>query len=336
MHLRPTLSDVARISGVSIATASRALSNPNLVAEDTRQSVRDAAESCGYTINLVARSLRMQRTNTILVLVPCIDNPFYPAIVSGAEEYAHDHGFSIILGFTAKTSESRRAYSDLLSNGRVDGVVILDGGTDTTRLTGPRPGVPAVQVLEPVHAAPVATVRVDDRHIAELAVRHLAGLGHRRIAHIAGDPQLLSAKLRREGYAAALAVLGLPVNESLVRPGHYQREAGATAMASLLDQTDPPTAVFCANDASACGAMQVCRERTLRIPQDISIIGVDGTEDGEFHTPPLTTIRLPRRDIGMQAMAKLIGLIHGQPGIPAETVLPVELVVRGTTAAPRA
>ena len=124
--MRPTLSDVAKMAGVSVATASRALSNPDLVADGTRRAVRDAAESCGYKVNLVARSLRIQRTNTLLVLQPCIDNPFYPALLRSIEETALTFGYSVMVGFTNKTDKYREAYADLLSNGRVDGVVIVD------------------------------------------------------------------------------------------------------------------------------------------------------------------------------------------------------------------
>ena len=135
--MRPTLSDVAKMAGVSVATASRALSNPDLVADGTRRAVRDAAESCGYKVNLVARSLRIQRTNTLLVLQPCIDNAFYPAILRGIEETSLTFGYSVMVGFTAKSEKQREAYADLLSNGRVDGAIIIDGGTGVEDFIGP-------------------------------------------------------------------------------------------------------------------------------------------------------------------------------------------------------
>ena len=179
--MRPTLSDVAKMAGVSVATASRALSNPDLVADSTRRAVRDAAASCGYKVNLVARSLRIQRTNTLLVLQPCIDNSFYPALLRSIEYTALACGYSGMVGVTAERGKYREAYADLLSNGRVDGVIVIDGGMGVDGFTGPRPEVPVVQVLDAIYGSAVPSVGVDDQQVAEIAVRHLASLGHRRM-----------------------------------------------------------------------------------------------------------------------------------------------------------
>ena len=215
--MRPTLSDVAKLAGVSVATASRALSNPDLVADGTRRAVRDAAASCGYKINLVARSLRIQRTDTLLVLAPCIDNSFYPGLVRSIEHTALAMGYAIIVGFTNKTDKYREAYGELLSAGRVDGMVVMDGGSGVDRFTGPRPDLPVVQVFDQIYDSPVPVVRVDEQQVADLAVQHLASMGHRRIAHIAGATDSSSARQRRNGYASAMARLGLPVDDHLVR-----------------------------------------------------------------------------------------------------------------------
>jgi LacI family transcriptional regulator, repressor for deo operon, udp, cdd, tsx, nupC, and nupG len=330
--MRPTLSDVAKMAGVSVATASRALSNPDLVADSTRRAVRDAAESCGYKVNLVARSLRIQRTNTLLVLQPCIDQPFYPALLRSIEETALSAGYSVMVGFTDKPEKYREAYADLLSNGRVDGVIIVDGGTGVDGFTGPKPDLPAVQVLDVVYGGAVPAVRVDDHYVAEVAVHHLASLGHRRIAHIAGREKSLPSADRRKGFLAAMAKLGLAVDEDLVRPGNSQRDGAAEAMRHFLSLAKPPTAVFCASDAMACAAMDVCRDRGLQVPGDISFVGADDTADAQFNYPALTTVHVPRSAIGARAVEKLIGLIRGQSGIPHDTVLPVELKLRGTHA----
>ena len=328
--MRPTLSDVAKMAGVSVATASRALSNPDLVADSTRRAVRDAANSCGYKVNLVARSLRIQRTNTLLVLQPCIDNPFYPMLLRSIEDTALSFGYSVMVGFTAKSDKYREAYGDLLSNGRVDGVIIIDGGSNVSDLTGPRPEVPAVQVLDVVYGASVPAVRVDDAQVADLAVRHLVSLGHRRIAHISGPPDSALSAARRDGFLAAMARLGLSVDDGLIEPGHNRRDGAAAAMNKLLGLGKPPTAVFCANDSMACAAMDVCRERGINVPGDMSFIGADDTTDGQHIYPALTTIHVPRMEIGARATELLIGLIRGQGGIPHDTVMPVELKLRGS------
>ena len=323
------------MAGVSVATASRALSNPDLVADGTRRAVRDAATACGYKVNLVARSLRIQRTNTLLVLQPCIDNAFYPALLRSIEDTALSFGYSVMVGFTAKSEKYQESYADLLSNGRVDGVIILDGGIGVDGFTGPRPEVPAVQVLDVIYGPSVPSVRVDDQHIAEIAVRHLASLGHRRIAHIGGAPGCVTASERRKGYMAAMARLGLAVDSDLVRSGGDTREGAAEAMKQLLALPQPPTAVFCASDSMACAAMDVCRDRGIHVPGDISFVGADDTADGQFAFPALTTVHVPRMEIGAKAVETLIGLIRGQGGTPPDTVLPVELKLRGSCAPTR-
>lgn len=330
--MRPTLSDVAKMAGVSVATASRALSNPDLVADSTRRAVRDAANSCGYKVNLVARSLRIQRTNTLLVLQPCIDNVFYPALLRSIEDTALSFGYAVMVGFTAKSEKYREAYADLLSNGRVDGAIVIDGGSGVDGFTGPRPEVPTVQVLDMVYGAGIPAVRVDDQQVAEIAVRHLASLGHRRIAHIAGAPGSATARERQKGFTAAMAKLGLSVEDELVRQGNGRRDGAAEAMRQLLSLSKPPSAVFCASDSMACAAMDVCRERGIHVPGDISFVGADNTADGQFAFPALTTVNVPRLEIGARAAEKLIGLIRGQGGIPQDTVMPVELKLRSSCA----
>lgn len=333
--MRPTLSDVAKLAGVSVATASRALSNPDLVADGTRRAVRDAANSCGYKINLVARSLRIQRTNTLLLLVPGIDSPFYPALVQSVEETALAAGYSIIVGFTSKTERGREAYGDLMTAGRVDGLLVADGGTGVDHLTGGRPDLPVVQMLDPIYGPPVPIVRVDDRLIGELAVRHLASMGHRRIAHISGATHSISAAERQAGYVSALTRNGLTVDTDLIKCGHSRRDEAADAMKQLLALAAPPTAVFCATDSMACAAMDVCRDRGIHVPGDISFVGADNTADGQFAFPALSTVDVPRAEIGIRAAEKLISLIRGQPDIAQDTVMPVELRRRASCAPAR-
>ena len=332
--MRPTLSDVAKLAGVSVATASRALSNPDLVADGTRRSVREAASSCGYKINLVARSLRIQRTDTLLVLAPGIDNSFYPAVVHSITETAQALGYAIIIGFTDTTEKHREAYGELLSAGRVDGLVAMDGGSGIDRFTGPAPDLPVVQIFDRIYEQPVPIVRVDDSHLAEIAVSQLAAMGHCRIAHIAGAVQQASARERRDGYRLAMGKLGLPPDETLVMNGQGHRDGAAEAIGQLLALQQPPTAVFCASDTMACAAIAVCRERGLSVPGDISFIGADGTADGQHASPPLTTVDVPRAEAGARAVEKLVGLIRGQTVAP-DTVLPVELKLRGSCAPTR-
>lgn len=330
--MRPTLSDVARLAGVSVATASRALSNPDLVADGTRRAVRDAASSCGYRINLVARSLRIQRTDTLLVLTPDLENPFCAKLLQSVEDTAFDMGYAVIVGFTAKNDRRCESYAELLTNGRVDGMLVLDGGTGVSRFTGPRPEIPAVQLLDRIYEPPVPVVRVDDSAIAELAVRHLISLGHRRIAHIAGPTAADHATARRNGFLAAMNHAGLAVENGYVQSGEGSWDGAGQAMQRLLGLPQRPTAVFCSDDLMACAAMDACRERGLRVPEDVSFVGTNDLSDGQRAYPPLSTIRVPQTSLGAKAAELLVAMIRGQHASAADTVLPVELVSRASCA----
>ncbi|MFM8745444.1 MAG: LacI family DNA-binding transcriptional regulator [Aestuariivirga sp.] len=327
--MRPTLTDVAKLAGVSVATASRALSNPDLVADSTRRAVREAANSCGYKINLVARSLRIQRTDTIMVLAPGIDDAFYPAVLASIEDTAMALGYAVMVGFTAKSEQHRAAYAELLFNGRVDGMLVMDGGAAVDRFSGPKPELPVVQLFDRVYGSGVPVVRVDDLEVADLAVRHLAGNGHRRIAHIAGPASVWRLAERRRGFVEAIERLGLLADTSLIATCDGGWSSAAQAMAQLLAQPQPPTAVFCATDTMACAALAVCRDHGLAVPRDMALIGADGTADAERAFPILPTVRVPRAEIGARATDMLIGLIRGHHGLVNEAVLPVELLARG-------
>jgi LacI family repressor for deo operon, udp, cdd, tsx, nupC, and nupG len=330
--MRPTLTDVARLAGVSVATASRALSNPDLVADSTRRAVRDAASSCGYKINLVARSLRIQRTDTIMVLAPEIDDSFYPAILASIEDTAMALGYAVMVGFTAKSEKHRAAYAELLFNGRVDGMLVMDGGTGVDRFSGPKPELPVVQLFDRIYDSGVPIVRVDDRVVADLAVRYLAGNGHRRIGHIAGPAAVWHLAERRRGFVEAMERLGLHADAGLIAACDGRWEGAAQAMAQLLAHPQPPTAVFCATDTMANAALAVCREHGLAVPRDMALIGADGTRDTARCYPALPTIHVPRAEIGARATDILIGLIRGHGSLAADTILPVELLPRGNPA----
>lgn len=326
--MRPTLTDVAKLAGVSVATASRALSNPDLVADSTRRAVREAANSCGYKINLVARSLRIQRTDTIMVLAPDIDNAFYPAILGSIEDTAMTMGYAVMVGFTAKSDKHRAACAELLFNGRVDGLLVMDGGTGVHHFIGSRPGLPVVQLFDRIYGPSVPIVRADDLAAADLAVRHLAAHGHRRIAHIAGPAAAWHMAERRRGFVEAMERLGLPADPGMIAASDGSWDGAARAMADLLAQPQPPTAVFCADDTTACAALAVCRDRGLAVPRDMGLIGVNGTTDAQRAHPALPTIQVPRCEIGARATGMLIGLIRGHHEDVTDAILPVELVAR--------
>jgi DNA-binding LacI/PurR family transcriptional regulator len=160
-------------------------------------------------------------------------------------------------------------------------------------------------------------------------------MGHSRIAHISGAPNSVSAAERQAGYVSAMGRNGLTVDNELIKCGHSRRDGAAEAMKQLLGLAAPPTAVFCASDSMACAAMDVCRDRGIHVPGDISFVGADNTADGQYAFPAVSTVDVPRADIGLRAAEKLIGLIRGQPDIAPETYLPVELRRRASCAPAR-
>jgi len=305
-----------------------------MVAESTRKAVEEAARTTGYQVNLVARSLRTQRSQTVLVLVPGIDNQLYPDILRGLEEHAHTEDYSIILGLTGKDRAREEAYLDILHSRRADGLVIVDDGIRHVIDGGIIADVPTVQLMETQCGSSVAAVRIDDKAAAVTAVRHLAELGHRRIAHVTGRPGSIVAARRIDGYRAAVKQFGADDDPALLVEGQYNFESGAAAAGRLLTLTQPPTAIFCANDASALGALRCCGQLGWRVPRDVSVIGIDDIADSGMAEPPLTTIRQPRHAFGTTAMSLVLDLIKGRTGVPKDVVLPFELVVRGSTAPP--
>ncbi len=332
---RPTLLDVARIAQVSTATASRALSNPEMVSEETRATVLQAAERAGYQPNLMARSLRKQQSRSIVVLVPVLENPFYPEIIRGLEAAARDRGYSLLLGITVYDRGVEASYIDLVRNQRADGILLLDGGLDALLEGGSRFVVPSVQVIERLPGLDLPWVGIDDRTAAALGVRHLLDLGHRRIGHISGWDRCSVTADRLAGYRDALREAGIDDDPALVAPGDFLFEAGEAAARKLMALPVPPTALFCANDTSALGAMRYLHTLGLKVPRDVSIVGFDDIHLAVQADPPLTTLRQPRFDTGFASMTLLLDLLQGVPDVVTQQTLPVELIVRGSTAPPR-
>lgn len=332
--IRPRLSEVARLAGVSVATASRALSNPDLVAEATRRAVASAAESCGYSLNFMARSLRTQKSNVMLAVLPELDNHFYPEIVRGIEEGARSRGYSIMLGFTRMTETRERHYYDMLSNRRADGLLAVDDGLQILLEKGYRPPVPFVELMESYSRTGAPSVRIDDRAAAQAATGHLVGLGHHHIGHIAGQTNSVASLQRIAGYRDALVEAGLAYDPRLVIHGEYNIDSGARGAAALLTASRPPTAIFCANDATALGVLRHCYHNGISVPAALSVIGMNDVRTAASAAPPLTTIRQPSHQLGMAGSHLLADLIEGNADHSAEVVLPFELVVRDSTAPP--
>jgi LacI family transcriptional regulator len=331
-----SLKDIAQQAGVDPSTVSRVLNGDAIsVRPETRARILKVAEQLDYVPNAVARSLRTRRSRTLALLVPDIANPFFPEVIYGAEGAARRAGYHIIVGNTDESYDNELEYVEVLRAQRVDGMILATAFTEDRLVPVlSRKRVPFVLVNRAVSGT-TQYVAVDDRGLAMTAVRHLADLGHRRIAHITGPLFTATGIGRFHGYRQALNELDLPFRTEYVREGNFRLENGYEEARALLSLPDPPTAVFAANDLVALGVMEAVRDAGLRVPEDVSVVGVNDIPLVSHLTPPLTTVHVPTREMGAAAVDMLLALLAGRfPSAP--TILPVSLVVRGSTApAPR-
>lgn len=317
-----TVYDVAKATGLSIASVSRALNGQPGVSRSTADRIVRIAGELGYQPNDVARSLVAKSTQTIALLLPDITNPFFPELVKGVQAVADAHGHVLLLVDGAGDRQRVTSSMSVLRRKQVDGVVVvagsLDGEADEVFL-----GTPTV-FLDRTANGPGASVAVDHEGGAYAATRHLIELGHRRIAHIAGPAELTVSQRRREGWRRACVEAGLPVDEELVAGGEFLEDGGHRAGAELLDSGAEFSAVFAANDLSAIGFLALCAERSIRVPDEISLIGFDGIHLSRYTTPALTTIAQPIAELGRRAGGLLLDLIRGEldePHIVLSTTL---------------
>lgn len=327
-----SIKDVARLAGVSTATVSRTLADPDKVAQSTRRKVQAAIRRSGYVKNALARSFRTQSTETILVLVPDIGNPFYSLIIQGLEEVAQQHRYRLLLGDTQNSAERESEYLHSVMQRQVDGVISL-GHTlpPVPKIKGGK-ATPLVMACEYLHDAAVTSISIDNIAAAALATEHLIGLGHRYIAFINGPASTPLSRDRLRGYRVALKAAGIRYDRDLVVRGDFSLQSGERAAQSLIADNIGFSAIFAANDAMAIGAIKVLRVFGRSVPGDISIVGFDDIEFAQYVEPPLTTIRQPRRDIGRAAMAEMIRQLGGGDVRASQTILAHELILRSSTA----
>ena len=336
----PTLRDVAEAAGVHAATASRAL-NPStrgLVNADTARRVIKVAEQLGYRPNPIARGLKTSKSGTIGLVIPDLTNPLFPPIVRGIENVLEPAGYSGLIVNTDNDPGRERAQIEHLRSRQVEGLIIA-----TARMEHPlmeqlhREGVVMVMVNRRPEGVDVPSITPDDAAGVELAVRHLAALGHTHIAHIAGPANTSTGVTRARAFRSAVRDLGLDDDPALVTTTSQWNEAsGADGLRRLLDDGVPFTAIVAGNDLLALGCYDVFLERGIRCPEDVSVVGFNDMPFLDKLRPPLTTIAIPHQQIGAEAARLLLDSI-ADPTRPARSVmLPLSLVVRGSTAAPAA
>jgi LacI family transcriptional regulator len=325
---RVTIEDVAAEAGVSIATVSRVMHNKDGVAPGTYTKVQAIIDQLGYESSLVARSLRSRRTNVLGFSVNEIE-PYSAELLKGAARALHGSGYELIVYAGGHSGPEKagweRRHLSRLGGTLTDGIVlvtpeVLDVDVDTL--------TPVVAVDPHVGASSFPTVASDSLTGAMAATEYLLSLGHRRIGHLSGRPDLRSSELREQGYRQALDEAGIPFDPDLVRVGGYDPETALGPARELLGLPDRPTAIFAANDVSAIQTMNVARELGISVPDQLSVVGFDNIPESVLADPALTTIDHAIQDQGFEAALMLIRLID-EPGTGQTDVrLPTRLIIR--------
>ncbi|MFJ8437145.1 substrate-binding domain-containing protein [Kitasatospora sp. NPDC094019] len=332
-----SIQDVARLAGVSVASVSRALNDRPGVSAVTRANVVRAAGELGYTLSMAARALKTGLTGRVAINVPWLGSAYAAQIVEAAAERLQSAELSLALTTTSLDPARLASVVAQLDRRRCDGVIhLVPFGAQGEFRELAASGLPVV-LVDPAFELdlPFPVVTCDNISGGRQAVQHLVRLGHTGIGLITGPPDLLSTRERLTGARQAMAEAGLDLDETLVRHGRLRPEDGFTATMSLLGAPRRPTALFVFNDRMAAGALRAARSLGLDLPGDLSVVGFDDDPSAALVSPSLTTVRQPLAQLGTTAAQLLLDRIGGQEPRTARTTLPVELVIRASTAPAR-
>ncbi|AXT38254.1 LacI family transcriptional regulator [Alteromonas sp. BL110] len=324
--------DVADSAGVSVATVSRTLQQPERVSPKTRNKVMAAVQAVGYKPNLMAVKFRSGKSHNLVVLVPTVANVFFARVISGMQEAAAELGYSILLANTLGNSEIESHYAKMVSTSQADGLIQLRAHNPfDASMVNDNGLLPMVNACEVIDDGQYPVVSLDNRAAAKAMTEHLISLGHSRIAMIKGPNSSPLTQDRLAGYQDALTQAGISFEENLLFPGDFTLQAGYNAGETIARLKDRPTAVFCENDETAIGAMQAFKQANLHVPNDISVAGFDDIAFSAFVDPPLTTIAQPAEEFGRTAVTLLVDLLNGKIRKAPKVIMPFELIVREST-----
>ncbi|MGB2869677.1 MAG: LacI family DNA-binding transcriptional regulator [Bacteroidota bacterium] len=333
--MKPTIREVAKKAAVSIATVSRALSDSSLVAEPTRERIRQIAREIRYTPNASARSLSTHKTDTIVLLLPDLFGEFFSEVIRGADQTAQQHSYHLLVSSSHNNREDIESSLHAM-RGRVDGIVLMSPHIDAHTLESSLPrSLPVVLLNCSVDGQAFDSINIDDYQGAYQVVRHLASHGHKRIAIIKGTSSNLDAEERLLGYRKALTEAGAVVSEELEIPGDFTEQSGQEAIKRLVELTPRPTAIFASNDSMAIGAMSALRSFGIKVPQDMAIAGFDDIPVAQFLKPSLTTARIAIRELGSLAIQTLLnGVKNKNVHSRKQVLLQAAVVVRESCGCP--
>lgn len=330
-----TIADVAKLAGVSKTTVSHALSGKRPVAPTTKERITKVIEELGFRPNALARSLRMQRSQMIALIIPDITIPYYSVLARGLQDAIIKYGYCAIICNTDGKQRREIEFTLDAIQRQMDGIVLSSFYNRIEEIQRSiKDNVPLVSIGPGINNSNADQVTTDDQQGAMNITRYLIQKGHRRIGMISGSPEFAFTKARLAGYREALAEANIPFDPTLVAQGDITRAGGAQATRILLDQTSQykrPTAIFCINDLMAVGAMDTARALDLAIPRELAIVGYGDTEAASFVAPALTTVLNPAYDIGKIAGRLLIERLEGLYKGPGQHVIvPHQLVQRAS------
>jgi LacI family repressor for deo operon, udp, cdd, tsx, nupC, and nupG len=336
-----SIKDVARIAGVSIATVSRCINDPERVKENTRHRVQAAVLQTGYSPNTLAQSFRRGKTQVIMVVLPSVGDPFFTRVMSGIRAVAHAKGYSLLISETQFNTMTADEVGAMIVSRQADGIALLASlspfGTDVLSARSHRT-LPMVIGCETVSTelAGIPGVHIDNCAAALEATHYLLAQGHRKIAFIFGQKESLLTADREQGYRMAMQEARIPIEDGWVVEGKLTIEGAIYATRDLLGHRVRPTAIFCANDEMAMGCIHAIKSAGLRVPHDVSVIGFDDIRYAAICDPPLTTVYQPAEEIGQRVMYQLLDEIEqGRNGTAQAEIVPHQLIIRQSAAPPR-
>lgn len=328
-----TMQDVAQKAGVSVATVSRVLNDSGKVSPETKQKVLDACEALDYSLHTIAQSLRLGRTHSIAAILPFLTLPSIVERLRGVLAALSKSSYELV-PFTLGSPEERDAkIYELARKSRFDGLLIISMPVNDTQVKQLiKNKVPTV-LVDSQHPK-LNRINMDDKAGGKMMTNHLIKLGHRKIgflsSYLENPLQFSSTIYRFQGYCEALREAGIDLNPKYQREGEHGRKEAMRLAMDLLNQSDPPTAIFSSSDTKAIGVLDAAKELNIKVPQQLSVAGYDDIRDAEYVN--LTTVQQPLFQSGFQGGQRLIQLIDDPTLPPVETLLPLELIIRGTTA----
>ena len=298
-----TIKDVAKMAGVSTTTVSHVINKTRFVAKETEEAVMQAIKSLKYSPSAVARSLKVNTTKSIGMIVTTSESPYFAEIIHAVEDHCYRQGYSLFLCNTQNDPEKIKNHVEMLAKKRVDGLLVMCSEY-TQHSLDVLSGFSSVPMVVMDWGPNVDTDIIEDNSFTGgyIATKHLIDCGHKAIGLIAGELDKTTARTRYEGFVKAMNEAYLPIHENWIMEGFFEPEDGYECMNKILVQDNLPTAVFCCNDVMALGAISAITEKGLRVPDDISIIGYDNIHSSRFYAPPLTTIHQSKSRLGAQAV----------------------------------